>query len=628
MTDIDQNEALSGQNRPVDEVDEIVISFAGDSGDGMQLTGGQFTRTTALMGNDLATFPDFPAEIRAPAGTLSGVSAFQLRFANSDIHTPGDNADAMVAMNPAALKVHLKNLKSGGILIVDGGKFTPNDLRKAKWDQNPLEDETVSAYRVIKVDLQKLTRETLADSPLDNRSKDRCKNMFALGMLYWLYNRDLSTTLQFVARKFASKPDVVEANTKILQAGYNYADITGVFQTSYRVRPATFMAPGTYRNIMGNQALCLGLVAAVNRADLSMVLGSYPITPASDILHQLSGYKHHGVITFQAEDEIAAVCAAIGASYAGKLGVTSTSGPGMALKSEAIGLAVMTELPLVVIDVQRAGPSTGLPTKTEQADLLQALHGRNGESPVPVIAATTPADCFDAAYEAVRIAVKYMTPVILLSDGYIANGSEPWKLPSVESLPTIEARFAQKPTDGEPFQPYARDPQTLARAWAKAGTPGLAHRIGGLEKQDVTGNINYDPDNHEHMVQTRAKKVAGIADDLPPTEVLGEATGDVLVLGWGSTRGAITGAVTRHQKMGCSVSAICLRHLNPLPKDLEALMRGFRKVLIPEMNLGQLSLLIRSRFLIDAQSITKVQGRPFGSEEITEKIASALENLS
>jgi 2-oxoglutarate ferredoxin oxidoreductase subunit alpha len=628
VTDIDQNEALSGQNRPVDEVDEIVISFAGDSGDGMQLTGGQFTRTTALMGNDLATFPDFPAEIRAPAGTLSGVSAFQLRFANSDIHTPGDNADAMVAMNPAALKVHLKNLKSGGILIVDGGKFTPNDLRKAKWDQNPLEDETVSAYRVIKVDLQKLTRETLADSPLDNRSKDRCKNMFALGMLYWLYNRDLSTTLQFVARKFASKPDVVEANTKILQAGYNYADITGVFQTSYRVRPATFMAPGTYRNIMGNQALCLGLVAAVNRADLSMVLGSYPITPASDILHQLSGYKHHGVITFQAEDEIAAVCAAIGASYAGKLGVTSTSGPGMALKSEAIGLAVMTELPLVVIDVQRAGPSTGLPTKTEQADLLQALHGRNGESPVPVIAATTPADCFDAAYEAVRIAVKYMTPVILLSDGYIANGSEPWKLPSVESLPTIEARFAQKPTDGEPFQPYARDPQTLARAWAKAGTPGLAHRIGGLEKQDVTGNINYDPDNHEHMVQTRAKKVAGIADDLPPTEVLGEATGDVLVLGWGSTRGAITGAVTRHQKMGCSVSAICLRHLNPLPKDLEALMRGFRKVLIPEMNLGQLSLLIRSRFLIDAQSITKVQGRPFGSEEITEKIASALENLS
>lgn len=628
MTDIDQNEALSGQNRPVDEVDEIVISFAGDSGDGMQLTGGQFTRTTALMGNDLATFPDFPAEIRAPAGTLSGVSAFQLRFANSDIHTPGDNADAMVAMNPAALKVHLKNLKSGGILIVDGGKFTPNDLRKAKWDQNPLEDETVSAYRVIKVDLQKLTRETLADSPLDNRSKDRCKNMFALGMLYWLYNRDLSTTLQFVARKFASKPDVVEANTKILQAGYNYADITGVFQTSYRVRPATFMAPGTYRNIMGNQALCLGLVAAVNRANLSMVLGSYPITPASDILHQLSGYKHHGVITFQAEDEIAAVCAAIGASYAGKLGVTSTSGPGMALKSEGIGLAVMTELPLVVIDVQRAGPSTGLPTKTEQADLLQALHGRNGESPVPVIAATTPADCFDAAYEAVRIAVKYMTPVILLSDGYIANGSEPWKLPSVESLPTIEAKFAQTPTDGEPFQPYARDPQTLARAWAKAGTPGLAHRIGGLEKQDVTGNINYDPDNHEHMVQTRAKKVAGIADDLPPTKVLGEATGDILVLGWGSTRGAITGAVTRHQKMGHSVSAICLRHLNPLPKDLEALMRGFRKVLIPEMNLGQLSLLVRSRYLIDAQSISKVQGRPFGSEELTKEIASALENLS
>ncbi|MEM7200681.1 MAG: 2-oxoacid:acceptor oxidoreductase subunit alpha [Planctomycetota bacterium] len=610
-------------------MDQVVIRFAGDSGDGMQLTGSQFTRTTALMGNDLATFPDFPAEIRAPAGTLPGVSAFQLRFSSFDIHTPGDVPDALVAMNPAALKVHIGELKKGGILIVDQGKFRPNDLKKAHWESNPLEDETLADYRLIKVDLQKLTRETLADAPLDTRGKDRCKNMFALGMLYWLYQRDPDPSEQFLDAKFKSKPDIAEANKKALRAGYNYADITGVFQVAYRVKAATFMPPGTYRNIMGNQALCLGLVAAARKAGLRTFLGSYPITPASDVLHQLSTYKHHDVVTFQAEDEIAAVCAAIGASYSGSLGVTSTSGPGMALKSEAIGLAVMAELPLVIIDVQRAGPSTGMPTKTEQADLLQAMFGRNGECPLPIVTGSTPADCFDAAYEAVRLAVTYMTPVVLLSDGYLANGSEPWRLPKAADLPPISVRFAQ-PDDhpGEKFQPYRRDPKTLARPWARPGTPGLMHRIGGLEKRDGTGNIDYDPDNHEHMVHTRAAKVAGIANELAPLEVLGERQGDVLLVGWGSTRGAITGAVLRQQAQGRAVSACFLRHLNPLPNDLETLLRSFRKVLIPEMNLGQLAMLIRARYLVDAEPVTKVQGRPFTGEELDAKIQSALESCA
>lgn len=606
------------------ELEQVVIRFAGDSGDGMQLTGGQFTRTSAVMGNDLATFPDFPAEIRAPAGTLPGVSAFQVRFANFDIHTPGDQPDALVAMNPAALKVHLPEVKKGGIVIIDTAKFRPNDLKKAKWETNPLEDGTLEDYRDIQIDLQQLTRETLRESPLDNRAKDRCKNMIALGILYWLYNRDPSSSLAFIDAKFGKKPDVADANKKAIQAGINYADISGLFQTSYRVAPATFMDPGEYRNIMGNQALCLGLVAASVKSGLPIFLGSYPITPASDILHQLSGYKHHGVVTFQAEDEIAAMCATVGAAYSGALGVTSTSGPGFALKAEAIGLAVMAELPAVIVNVQRAGPSTGMPTKTEQADLLQVMYGRNGESPVAVVCATTPSDAFDAAYEAVRIALKYMTPVVLLSDGYIANGSEPWRIPSSDDLDSINVSFA-KPIDGdESFMPYSRDPETLARPWARPGTHGLMHRIGGLEKEDLTGNVNYEPRNHERMTEIRAAKIAGISDDIAPAEVLGDDSGDLLVLGWGSTRGAITGAVQRARHAGHSVSGCFLRHLNPFPPNLESVLRSYRKVIIPELNLGQLTMLVRSKFLVDAEAVTKVQGLPFTSQELEAKINELL----
>ena len=621
------NADVSGDSTPgrdLREVDQVVIRFAGDSGDGMQLTGGQFTRTSAVMGNDLATFPDFPAEIRAPAGTLPGVSAFQVRFSNFDIHTPGDQPDALVAMNPAALKVHLPELKKGGIVIIDTAKFRPNDLKKAKWESNPLEDGTLDDYRDVQIDLQQLTRETLRESPLDNRAKDRCKNMVALGILYWLYNRDPSSSLAFIDAKFGKKPEIAEANKKAIQAGINYADIAGLFQTSYRVAPATFMEPGEYRNIMGNQALCLGLVAASVKSGLPIFLGSYPITPASDILHQLSGYKHHGVVTFQAEDEIAAMCATVGAAYSGALGVTSTSGPGFALKAEAIGLAVMAELPAVIVNVQRAGPSTGMPTKTEQADLLQVMYGRNGESPVAVVCATTPSDAFDAAYEAVRIALKYMTPVVLLSDGYIANGSEPWRIPSSDDLDPIEVKFAP-PGDGiEPFMPYARDPKTLARAWARPGTEGLMHRIGGLEKQDVTGNVNYEPHNHERMTEIRAAKIAGISADIAPAEVLGDDTGDLLVLGWGSTRGAITGAVQRARQAGHNVSGCFLRHLNPFPDNLEQVLRSFRRVIVPELNTGQLAMLVRSKFLIDAEPVTKVQGLPFTSQELEAKIIDIL----
>jgi len=609
--------AASGSpETPLQEVDQVVIRFAGDSGDGMQLTGDQFTRTTALMGNDIATFPDFPAEIRAPAGTLPGVSAFQLRFSNFDIHTPGDAPDALVAMNPAALKVHLSQLKPGGLLLLNTASFGATDLKKAKWDRDPREDGSLDGYRVVELDLVKLTQETLADSPLDNRSKLRCKNMFALGVLYWLYHREIDPTLRAIDAKFGKKPDVAEANKRVVQAGYNFADISGLFQTSYTVKPATFMAPGTYRNIMGNQALCLGLVAAGQAAGVPMFLGSYPITPASDILHQLSNYKHLGVTTFQAEDEIAAVCAAIGASYAGSIGLTSTSGPGLALKAEAVGLAVMTELPLVVINVQRAGPSTGMPTKTEQADLLQAMFGRNGESPVAIVAAGTPSDAFDAAYEAVRLAVEYMCPVVLLSDGYVANGAEPWRIPDPASLPKIKARFAP-PSDGdEKFQPYARDPETLARLWARPGTKGLRHRIGGLEKEAVTGNISYDPQNHQTMTDLRANKIAGMAKTIAPAEVLGDATGDVLIVGWGGTKGAITAATLRMQAAGHKVSCTSLRHLNPFPSNLEGLLRSFKRVLIPELNGGQLAMLIRAKFLVDAVSFSKVQGLPFSSDEI------------
>jgi len=607
-------------------LDQVVIRFAGDSGDGMQLTGDQFTRTTALMGNDIATFPDFPAEIRAPAGTIPGVSAFQLRFSSFDIHTPGDAPDVLVAMNPAALKVHLPHLKKDGVLLLNSASFRSLDLKKAKYDVDPRTDETLDGYRVIEVDLAKRTKEALANSALDNRGKDRCKNMYALGILYWLFHRDVEPTEKAIAQKFAKRPEVVEANLTAMRAGHAYAETTEIFQTAYQVAPAK-LASGTYRNIMGNQALCLGLVAASKQCGVPLFLGSYPITPASDILHQLSGYKHHGVVTFQAEDEIAAVCAAIGASYAGQIGLTSTSGPGVALKTEAMGLAIMAELPLVVLNVQRAGPSTGMPTKTQQADLLQAMYGRNGESPMVVIACSTPADAFEVGYEAIRIATKYMVPVMLLSDGYIANGSEPWRLPDVERLPPIEVSYASPDESGAKYAPYKRHPETLARPWAKPGTLGLVHRIGGLEKQDVTGDISYDPANHQHMVDTRAQKVANVADDLPALQPIGERSGDVLVLGWGSPRGAITAAVTRLQSDGHKVSAAFLRHLNPLPNDLEALMRGFKQVVLPELNKGQLAMVLRAKYLIDVRSLSQVNGQPFQSQVIEDFVRSVLKEV-
>ncbi|HEX6813836.1 MAG TPA: 2-oxoacid:acceptor oxidoreductase subunit alpha [Planctomycetota bacterium] len=620
------NSTHTSLDKGLQDLDQVVIRFAGDSGDGMQLTGDQFTRTTALMGNDIATFPDFPAEIRAPAGTLPGVSAFQLRFSSYDIHTPGDAPDVLVAMNPAALKVHLKELKKDGILLLNTASFSPLDLKKAKYEKDPRNDDSLSGFRVIEVDLEARTREALAHLTLDVRAKDRCKNMYALGILYWMFHRDMEPTIKAMAQKFGKKPELVEANVAAMKAGYAYAETTEVFQTAYRVAPAP-MKPGTYRNIMGNQALCLGLVAAGQKSGLKLFLGSYPITPASDILHQLSSYKHLGVVTFQAEDEIAAVASAIGASYSGCLGITSTSGPGMALKAEAIGLAVMAELPLVVLNVQRAGPSTGMPTKTQQADLLQAICGRNGESPVCVIAASTPADAFEVGYEAVRIAVNHMVPVIVLSDGYIANGSEPWLLPDVDKLPAIPVTFAAEGTPGAKFMPYERNPETLARPWARPGTKGLVHRIGGIEKQDVTGNICYDADNHQHMVDTRAQKVANISNGLPPIETVGPRTGDLLVLGWGSTRGAITAATLRLQEEGHKISCACLRYLNPLPNDLGALMRGFKRVVLPEMNKGQLTMLLRAKFLIDVQCFSQVNGQPFKTHEIQQYLKQSLAGL-
>ncbi|MCB9879609.1 MAG: 2-oxoacid:acceptor oxidoreductase subunit alpha [Planctomycetes bacterium] len=612
--------------RPIQELDQVVIRFAGDSGDGMQLTGDQFTRTTALMGNDIATFPDFPAEIRAPAGTLPGVSAFQLRFSSFDIHTPGDAPDVLVAMNPAALKVHYKALKPNGILLLNTASFGEVELKKAKWAADPRRDGSLDGYRVIEVDLTERTKEALASTTLDNRGKDRCKNMYALGILYWLFHRDMQPTEKALAQKFAKKPEIVEANLLAMKAGHAYAETTEIFQTAYQVPPAK-LPPGTYRNIMGNQSLTLGLVAASQKAGVPLFLGSYPITPASDILHQLSGYKNLGVTTFQAEDEIAAICAAIGASYSGLLGITSTSGPGVALKGEAMGLAIMAELPLVVLNVQRAGPSTGMPTKTQQADLLQAMYGRNGESPMVVIACSTPADAFEVGYEAIRIAAEHMVPVMVLSDGYIANGSEPWRLPDVDALPPITVKFAPAITDGSKFEPYKRDEKTLARPWAKPGTVGLVHRIGGLEKQDVTGNISYDPDNHQHMIDTRAEKVARVADGLPPMQTLGERTGDVLVLGWGSPRGAITAAVMRLQKQGHKISAAFLRYLNPLPKDLGELMKGFKKVVLPELNKGQLAMMLRAKFLVDVQSYSQVNGQPFTSQAIEDYMSKLLKEI-
>ena len=605
-----------------EKLDEVVIRFAGDSGDGMQLTGTQFTNTSALVGNDLSTLPDFPAEIRAPAGTLPGVSAFQVRIADYDIHTPGDAPDVLVAMNPAALKKELRDLKANGIIIVNTDEFNDRNFARAGYAANPLEDGSLESYRVFQVAVTTMTRRALDGIGLDSKSVERCKNMFCLGMCYWLFSRPLDNTIEWLKKQFAKKPLLAEANIAALKAGWNFCDITELFHHRYEV-PAAVMEPGLYRNVMGNSALAMGLIAASRRSGLPLFLGAYPITPASDVLHELSRYKNFGVTTFQAEDEIAAVCSAIGASFGGALGVTISSGPGIALKAEAMNLAVMTELPLVVCNIQRGGPSTGLPTKTEQADLLQVMFGRNGESPIPVLAASSPKDCFEMALEAVRIATRYMVPVMLLSDGYIANGSEPWKLPRVEDLPDLRTEFR---TDPVGFQPYERDPETLARPWAIPGTPGLEHRIGGLEKEDVTGNVSYDPANHERMIHLRAEKVARIANEIPELEVFGDPQGgELLVLGWGSTAGAITGAVNAARREGLPVSRAHLRYLNPFPKNLGEVLARFDKVLIPEMNLGQLSLLVRARYLKDAVSLTKVQGQPFTRQQIQEKIQQILE---
>jgi 2-oxoglutarate ferredoxin oxidoreductase subunit alpha len=606
-----------------ERIDEVVIRFAGDSGDGMQLTGTQFTNTSALLGNDLSTLPDFPAEIRAPAGTLPGVSAFQVRIADYDIHTPGDAPDVLVAMNPAALKKEIRDLKPNGIVIVNTDELTERNFAKASITSNPLEDGSLANYRVFQAALTTMTRRTLEGSGLDTKSMDRCKNMFALGMCYWLFSRPLDNTVEWLKRQFAKKPNLAEANIAVLKAGWSFCDITELFHERYEVPPA-HMEPGLYRNITGNTALAMGLIAASRRSGLPLFLGAYPITPASDVLHELSRYKNFGVTTFQAEDEIAAVCSAIGASFGGALGVTVSSGPGIALKAEAMNLAVMTELPLVVCDIQRGGPSTGLPTKTEQADLLQVMFGRNGESPVPILAASTPKDCFEAAMEAVRIATRHMVPVVLLSDGYIANGSEPWKLPNVEDLPDLRIEFR---TDPEGFQPYERDLETLSRPWAIPGTPGLEHRIGGLEKENVTGNVSYDPVNHESMVHLRAEKVERIARELPDLQVHGDPQGgELLVLGWGSTSGAITGAVNSARRKGLSVSRAHLRHLNPFPTNLGEVLARFDRVLVPEMNLGQLALLLRARYLKDVITLSKVQGKPFTRQEILDKIQSILES--
>ena len=597
-------------------VDRAVIRFCGDSGDGMQITGSQFTNTVALYGNDLATLPDYPAEIRAPAGTLPGVSGFQVHFSSQEIFTPGDAVDALIAMNPAALKMNLADLKKNGILIVNLDSFRENDLRKAQMTSNPLEDHSLDGYRLFSVELTRLTRAALKELGLDAKSMDRCKNFFALGMCYWLYHRPMEPTIRWIDDKFNKDSRLVQANKLAMQAGYSYCEATEAFQISYEIPPAK-LSPGTYRNISGNTALALGFVAASQKAGIPLFQGSYPITPASDILHELSQYKDFGVITFQAEDEIAAITSAIGAAYAGALAITTTSGPGMALKTEAMGLAVAVELPLVICDIQRGGPSTGLPTKTEQADLLQALFGRNSEAPIPVIAPCTPGDCFWVAMEASRIAIRYMVPVIILSDGYLANGAEPWKIPSLSDLPDFPVQFEKNP---EGFHPYRRNPETLARPWAIPGTPGLEHRIGGLEKQDVTGNVNYEPLNHEHMVRLRAEKVAAVAQDIPDVVPAGDDSGDLLVVGWGSTSGPITEAVKNQRAKGRRIGHVHLRNLNPLPKNLGDVLKRYRDVLVPEMNLGQLVWVLRAKYLVDAQSYGKVQGKPFKTSEIEAKI--------
>ena len=608
-------DGATSSSKRVEARDRVVIRFAGDSGDGMQVTGMQFTTESALAGNDLATLPDFPAEIRAPAGTLAGVSAFQLNFASNEVFTPGDDLDVLVAMNPAALKVNLGDLKSGGILIVDREGFNEQNLKKADYDRNPLGDGSLDRYQLFQADVTRLTSTALKDLGLSARAVFRCRNFFCLGMTSWLYHRPIEPSESWLRDKFKKTPELVEANVRALRAGYNFAENSELFAVSYEIRPAA-IAPGKYRNITGNTATALGFVAAAHKAGRPLFLGSYPITPASDILHELSTLKQFDVYTFQAEDEIAGIGAALGAAFGGAIAITTTSGPGMNLKAETIGLALAVELPLIITDIQRAGPSTGMPTKTEQADLLMAMYGRHGEAPVPILAAATPADCFIMAFEAVRIATRYMTPVILLTDGYLANGAEPWLIPDPASLPEIPVQLR---TDPNGFFPYLRDEETLSRPWVVPGTPGLEHRIGGLSKEYLTGNVSYAPMNHEQMIRVRARKIAGIVREIPPTEVLGPESGDLLVLGWGSTFGAITQAVRELGAAGHRVAHAHIRHLNPLPPDLGAILRRYRMVLVPEMNLGQLVRLIRAEYLVDAIGFNKIQGRPFKVSEIANR---------
>jgi 2-oxoglutarate ferredoxin oxidoreductase subunit alpha len=602
-------------------LDTVTIRFAGDSGDGMQLTGGQFTTATAFVGNDLATLPDYPAEIRAPIGTLAGVSSFQINFGSTEIRTPGERCDCLVVMNPAALKVNIKCLRDGGSIVANSDNFNDKFLKLAGYESNPLEDESLGRYQVYSVGITKLAQAALSDMSLTQKEIDRTKNFFALGITYWMYNRQMEPTLQWIKEKFAKNPQYIEANTRVLKAGHAYGETTEIFTTRYEVKPAD-LPKGKYRSITGNEATAWGLMAAAHRAQLDLYLGSYPITPASEILHELSKHKNHGVKTFQAEDEIAGITSAIGASYGGTLSATTTSGPGLALKTEAMGLAVMLELPLVIIDVQRGGPSTGLPTKTEQADLLQAVYGRNGEAPIPVLAASTPTDCFDTTFEAARIALKYMTPVLILTDGYIANGAEPWLIPRVADLPDLTPKFVTNP---EGFQPYSRDEKTLARPWAIPGTPGLEHRIGGLEKEHITGNISYDSENHDFMVKIRAKKIENIVDDIPEAEVLGDQKGNLLVVSWGGTFGSVHTAVDKKQKEGKSVSHLHLRYLNPLPKNVGEILSNFKQILVPEINLGQLIKILREKYLVNAVGFNFVRGLPLRSAEIETKIDELIE---
>ncbi len=605
--------------KPIKTVSEITVRLAGDSGDGMQLAGTQLTNTSALSGNDVATFPDFPAEIRAPRGTRAGVSGFQVQFASHEVHTPGDTLDALIAMNPAALVTNLADLHPGGLLIVNEDNFEEKDLKLAKLTKNPLDDPSLEKYRLVRVPMNRLTREAVKSLGLSPKEVDRCKNFFATGLVYWLYGRDISATLRFIHGKFSTgKEDVAKANELSLRAGWAYGETTETIESTYTV-PAAKLPKGTYRNVMGNQALAWGLIAAAHRSNKELFYASYPITPASDILHELCKLRNFGVTTFQAEDEIAAVCSAIGAAYGGTMAVTTSSGPGIALKAEAMGLGIMIELPMLVIDVQRGGPSTGLPTKTEQADLLQVLFGRNGEAPLPVLAARSPSDCFEIVQEAWMLAVKLMTPVVILSDGYIANGAEPWAIPDVSNLSPIEITHPELGVDGRPFLPYQRD-ELLARPWAVPGTPGLMHRVGGLEKEDGTGNISYDAENHQKMVHIRAQKVANAATLLPPQQVVGPASGDLLVISWGGTYGACLTAVQRAQDEGRSVAHAHIRYMNPLPKNLGEIINRYQKVLIPELNMGQLRMLIRDKFLVDAIGLNKIKGKPFSVGEVHHKI--------